>query len=143
MSKRRNVVRVGFALAMGAGLVVSSTGTAFASGPGAISAQGTATGALEGNGLLVAYACSAEAAGAVATAITSCNLTTGGPTLSIALPGEAAAIAGVATVPLASFKICWSAVATFVDASTKSTSGCSIVAATAVGGPTAGVSVGL
>jgi hypothetical protein len=91
-----------------------------------IVASGNYTGVLL-NGITVAFECHAAAPGAVSTEINSCRLTTGPSAAPIALPGDAAATAGEATVPFAPFQLCWTASATYVNAARKSTSGCTLL----------------
>jgi hypothetical protein len=91
-----------------------------------IVAGGNYTGVLL-NDITVVFECHAAAPGAVSTAINSCYLTTGGSAPSLALPGDAVATAGTSNVPFAPFKLCWTASATFLDASRKSTSGCTLL----------------
>ena len=108
-----------------------------------IVAGGTSTGVLLNGSLEVAYECSVAATGAVVSvAITGCKPTTGGVNKTIALPGVTASIAGVAALPLAPYSLCYSAVATYADASTRSVSGCStLVPSTGGLTPTGGVTV--
>ena len=87
-----------------------------------ISATGTFQGVLTGSGLTVTYECAATSTGATAsTNITRCGIFKNS---ALALPFNASVVAGVESVPLAPFSLCWSATATFVSGRTKSTSGC-------------------
>ena len=113
----------------GLGGVGVSIGTG---GTNRVVASGNYTGQLLGtNQLLIEFECNAESIGvAASTAITSCTLSGGNGSHSaqgIALPGNAAATAGVATVPLAPVKLCWTAVGTFlVGGAPVSSSGCTL-----------------
>ena len=127
ITQRIGVVVVATAAAASLGL----TGTASAAeittaDTNRIVASGNYTGVLL-NGITVVFECHAAAPGAVETAIDACYLTTGGSAGSLALPGEAAATAGTATVPFAPFKLCWTASATYVNATRKVTSGCTLL----------------
>ncbi|HEV2756346.1 MAG TPA: hypothetical protein VG318_11295 [Actinomycetota bacterium] len=101
-------------------------------GTNRVVASGNYTGQLLGtNQLLIEFECNAESIGvAASTAITSCTLHAANGSVSaqnVALPGNAAATAGIATVPLAPVKLCWSAVGTFVvGGTTVSSSGCTL-----------------
>jgi hypothetical protein len=90
---------------------------------GPVTGSGNYTGVIL-NGLTVVYECNVEAPGAVSVAITRCKLTSSTTNSTIALPGSAAANAGTVNVPFEPFQLCWTARATYVDASTKSTTGC-------------------
>lgn len=127
MRKAQRVVTLAAATAALAGLTMVGTASAAPLATASrIVAGGNYTGVIA-NGLTVTFECHAAAPGAVSTAIDSCYLTTGGAAAPIALPGDAAATAGVSTVPFAPFRLCWSASATFVDASRNSTSGCTLL----------------
>lgn len=92
--------------------------------PRSVSVTGNFTGVLL-NGLTVVYDCAAVASGdAVSVAITDCYLTTGTKNSRIALPGPAATVADTDRVPLADFSLCFRAVATFTDSTTRQASGC-------------------
>lgn len=91
-----------------------------------MSVGGNYAGVLTNGGATVAYECHAEAPAAISIAITLCKMTTGGNNSPLALPGSAAATAGVAAIPFGSTQLCWSATATFVDAVTKTKSGCTV-----------------
>lgn len=88
--------------------------------------SGNYTGVLL-NGITVVYECHAVATGAVSTAVNSCRLTTGGAAPARALPGETSATAGTSTVPFKPFQLCWTVSATYLDASTKTSSGCTLL----------------
>lgn len=91
-----------------------------------IVAGGTSAGAVVNGSLTLAFDCTATATAAVVSmSITRCQISTGGPNKTIALPGNTATIAGVATVPLSGYSLCISAVATYLDSSTRSVSTCS------------------
>jgi hypothetical protein len=94
-----------------------------------IVAGGNYTGVLL-NGITVAFECHAAAPGAVSTAIDACYLTTGGSAPALALPGDAVATASTRNVPFAPFRLCWSASATFLNATRKATSGCTLLPST-------------
>jgi hypothetical protein len=90
-----------------------------------ITAGGTSTGVVLNGGFQAVYECTAAATGAVVSvAITGCKPSTGGRNVTIGLPGAAAVIAGTAALPLASYTLCYSATATYIDGSTRSVSGC-------------------
>jgi hypothetical protein len=108
-----------------------TTSVAHAAATDVITAGGNFTGVLA-NGLTVAFECHAVAPGAVSTSITKCALTTGHSAAPIALPGDAAATASTATVPIAPFRLCWSASATYIDATVRTTSACTIPTPSAV-----------
>lgn len=110
---------------------LGTTSVAQAAATDRVVAGGNFTGVLA-NGITVVFECHAAAAGAVSTSINRCELTTGDSANPIALPGDAAATVGTATVPIAPFRLCWSASATFLDASVRTTSGCTIVPTSAV-----------
>ena len=106
-------------------------------------AGGTSAGAVLNGGLTVAYDCTATATGAVVSmAITRCKISTGTQNKTIALPGNTATVAGEESVPLSSYTLCYTATATYVDASTNTASGCnSLVPPVGGGVPTAGVTI--
>ena len=110
----------------GAGISIGTNGT------NRVVASGNYTGQLLGtNQLLVEFECNAESIGvAASTAITSCTLYAANGAHSapgVALPGNAAATAGTATVPLAPVRLCWTAVGTFVvGGASVTTSGCTL-----------------
>jgi hypothetical protein len=108
-----------------------------------IVAGGTSTGVLLNGSLEVVYECTVAATGpVVSVAITGCKPTTGGVSQKIALPGPTATVAGVAALPLSPYSLCYSAVATYADSSTRSVSGCtSLVPSTGGLTPTTGVTV--
>lgn len=98
-------------------------------GKNRVVASGMYVGQLLGTDeLLVEFECNAESIGAAAsTAITNCELIAGDGSHfapDLALPGNAVATAGVATVPLAPIRLCWTATGTFVLGSPVTTSGC-------------------
>ena len=106
-------------------------------------AGGTSAGVVLNGGLTVAYDCTATSTGAVVSmAITRCSINTGSQNKTIALPGNTATVAGEETIPLASYQLCYTAVATYLDASTRSASGCnSLIPPVGGGVPTAGLTV--
>jgi hypothetical protein len=72
--------------------------------------------------LTVAYECAANAVGVAASVnITRCGIA---QNAAGALPGPASVVAGTEDLALAPFRLCWTATATFVDAKTRTTSGC-------------------
>jgi len=90
-----------------------------------IVAGGTSVGEVVNGKLTLAFNCTASATGdVVSMAITSCYITTGGPNEHIALPGTTATVSGTASVPLQNYQLCFSATATYLDASTRSVSSC-------------------
>lgn len=92
--------------------------------PRGIAAGANFTGVIA-NGLVVVFECHAAGIGdAVSVAIKTCKVSTGTRNYPLAAPGAFVASAGTDTVPFAPFQVCWSAVATFSNASTASTSGC-------------------
>lgn len=115
--------------AVSAGTGVGGVGVSIGGTQQRIVAQGNYTGQLTGGELLVEFECSAEVVGAAAsTSIDSCVLHAGDgshPASGTSLPGNAAATAGVAGVPLAPIQLCWSASARPILGPAISTSGCS------------------
>lgn len=96
-----------------------------------ITASGTYAGQLvRTNQILVEFECNAVVVGVVASTSLECLLYAGSgihaaPPLASA--GNVIATAGVAVVPLAPMKVCWTARATYVvGGRTASTSGCSV-----------------
>jgi len=88
-----------------------------------VTATGQFAGVLQPNGrLLVEKTCTASATGAVASVnISRCQIVRNNAT---ALPGNAAVVASTEDLPLAPFSLCWTATATFVNGSTRTTTGC-------------------
>jgi len=93
-------------------------------------ASGNYTGAVVNGVATVAFECHAAAGAAVSVAVTGCWLTSGPSAPSIALPGSVAATSAEAKIAVAPFQLCWSAVATYVDTTTNSTRGCTILQST-------------
>lgn len=108
-----------------------------------IVAGGTSVGEVVNGQLTLAFNCTASATGdVVSMSITNCYITTGGPDEKIALPGNSASIAGTASVPLAPYQLCFSAVATYIDSSTRPISSCNSLIPTVVPGlPETGLAV--
>lgn len=119
----RNALRSASAVLFAAALLGGSSATAMASDPThGIGVYGTYTGQLVGQQLVVEYVCGATAIGAaVSVNITECGI---GDNHPLALPGAQGASAGIETVALAPFQLCFSATATFVDGRTRSADGC-------------------
>ena len=70
----------------------------------------------------VVYACQAVAPGAVSVSLTC---TFHGSSAGLALPGEASAVyTDIVLMPIGPITVCWSATATYTDASTQNNSGC-------------------
>ena len=80
------------------------------------------------DGSIVAYECHAAAPGAVSTTVNSCVLNSVfGPDAAppSTSPGPAAATSGAVSLDPATYQVCWTVSAKYVDGSTQSTSGCS------------------
>ena len=90
-----------------------------------IIAGGTSVGEVVNGKLTLAFNCTATSTGdVVSIALTDCYITTGGPHLHLALPGNSVSDASTASVPLTDYQLCYSATATYLDASTRSISSC-------------------
>jgi hypothetical protein len=119
MRQLRKLALTTTAVALAAGAFAAP---ASAQGVEGVSATGTFQGVLTGSGLSVTYECAANAIGAAASVnISKCGIFRNS---ALALPGPASVIAGVESVPLAPFSLCWTATATFVSGNTKTTNGC-------------------
>jgi hypothetical protein len=108
-----------------------------------IVAGGTSVGEVVNGSLTLAFNCTASATGdVVSMSITNCYITTGGPNEKLALPGTTASVAGTASVPLAPYQLCYSAVATYLDSSTRPISSCNSLVPTVIPGlPQLGLAV--
>lgn len=79
------------------------------------------------DGSIVAYECHAAAPGAVSTTVSSCVLNSvfgpvpASPSTS---PGPAAATSGAVSLDPATYQVCWTVSAQYIDGSTQSSSGC-------------------
>jgi hypothetical protein len=83
------------------------------------------------DGTIYAFECHASAPGAVSTSIDSCSLN------SYAAPpstssGSVATTSEAVSVPVATYRVCWTASARYSDGTSQSTSGCTI--SSSVGG---------
>ena len=122
----KNLITVS-ALAIGS--LAAATTPAMANNSGSalshVAIGGTSVGEVVNGRFTVAYDCTITATGAVVSvSITKCQLSTGGPNLTIALPGPAATTAGIASVPLAPYTLCLAGFATYLDSSTRAISTC-------------------
>jgi hypothetical protein len=80
------------------------------------------------DGSIVAYECHAAAPGAVSTTVNSCVLNSvfgPVPAPPSTSPGPAAATSGAVSLDPATYQVCWTVSAQYVDGSTQSSSGCS------------------
>lgn len=80
-------------------------------------------GVASGDAMTIVYSCEATGAGDVVSIALTCALS-GSDGTAMAFGGPVAVVAGVDTLPLGPFAVCYTAVFTFTDAHTKSVSGC-------------------
>jgi hypothetical protein len=85
------------------------------------------------DGTIYAFECHAVAAGAVSTSIDSCSLNNYGAPPSTS-SGSIATTNEAVSVPVATYRVCWTASARYSDGTSQSTSGCTISSSVAGAG---------